>query len=174
MVLILPTETENWALVDPAGMSTDDGADSLPLLSAIVTPPLGAGFTRVTAHLSEVCDSNVAELHARPARAGAGGGGGGGGGASVIEKLWEVPFRLATRNAVVAALTVDAFTVNPALGEPAAMVTDDGIVMLPTAAPSPVVTVNPPAGAGTDALTVQVALPGVVTVAGAQVNALTR
>jgi hypothetical protein len=69
-------------------------------------------------------------------------------------------------------LTVAAFAVNAAVVEPAAMTTDDGIVTLDEE-PMPVITVRPWLGAGADVVTVHVAEPGVMIVAGEQVTAVT-
>jgi hypothetical protein len=96
----------------------------------------------------------------------------GDGGVSVSEKLWEVPFRLVARTAVLFALTAAAVAVKLAEFEPAGTRMADGMVTLDPEA-RPVVTVSPPAGARADNVTVHAAEPGVVTVAGEQVSPVT-
>jgi hypothetical protein len=126
---------------------------------------VGAAAERPTVHEAEPGVVTVAGVQIREATVG-------GGGTSVSEKLCEVPFRLATSTTVVLALTVKAFTVNPAVVDPAATVTDDGTVTL-AAPPAPVVTVSAPVGAGADTVTVHEAEPGVVVVAGVQASEVT-
>lgn len=57
----------------PAGMMIDDGRETaaLLLLSAIVTPPLGAAALRLTEHALASAPMTVASLHVRPLNAGA-------------------------------------------------------------------------------------------------------
>jgi hypothetical protein len=167
LALTVKTFTVNPALVDPAAAITDEGIVTLPdpPPNPIVSPPLGTTADKVTMHEAELGVVTVAGVQASEVTAG-------GGGTSASEKLCEVPFRLATSITVVLALTVEAFSVNPALFDPAAIVTDEGTVTL-AAPPVPVVTVSPPVGAGADIVTVHEAEPGVVTVAGVQARALT-
>jgi hypothetical protein len=136
----------------------------------MLKPPLGAGADKLTVHVADACDASAVGLQVSPVSEASGGRGGGG--TSVSAKFCEVPFRLATSITVVLALTVEAFSVNPALVDPAAIVTDEGTVTL-AAPPVPVVTVSPPVGAGADTVTVHAVEPGVVTVAGVQATALT-
>src|SRR5271169_4110745 len=163
----------NRALVDPAATFTELGAlRKLAFVAWMATfkPPAGAAADRVILQVADVCAVSTVELHANPVRVTAVGGGGGD--VSVSEKLWEVPFRLVARTAVLFALTANALAVKPAEFEPAGTRMADGIVT-PDPEARPVVTVSPPAGAGADKVTVHAAEPGVVTVAGEQVSPVT-
>jgi hypothetical protein len=158
--------TVNPALVDPAATVTDEGIAMLPdpPPNPTVSPPLGAAADKPTVHEAELGVVTVAGVQASEVTVGRGG-------KSVSEKLCEVPLRLATTTTVVVAVTAKALSVNPALVDPAATITDEGTVTL-AAPPVPVVTVSPPVGAGADTVTVHEAEPGVVTVAGVQASAL--
>jgi hypothetical protein len=69
-------------------------------------------------------------------------------------------------------LTAAAVTVKSPAAEPAAITTEDGIVTLAVET-MPVFTASPAVGAGADTVTVHVAEPGVVTVAGEQTSPVT-
>src|SRR6266851_66127 len=124
----------------------------------MLKPPLGAGADKLTVHVAEACDASVVGLQVNPVSEA--GGARGGGGTSVSAKFCEVPFKLANSTTVVLALTVRAFTVNPALVDPAAAITDEGIVTLPDPPPNPIV--SPPLGAAADKVTMHEAELGVV------------
>jgi hypothetical protein len=137
----------------------------------MLKPPLGAGADKLTVHVADACDASVVGLQVNPVSDAVAAGGGGGGGTRVSEKFCEVPFRLAISTTVVLALTVRAFTMKPALVDPPATVTDEGIVILADPPPNPAV--SPPLGAAADKPTVHETEAGVVTVAGVQVSEVT-
>src|SRR5216683_12409 len=134
----------------------------------MLKPPLGAGADKLTVHVADACDASAVGLQVSPVSEGSDRGGGG---TSVSAKFCEVPFKLATSTAVALALTVEAFSVNPALFDPAAAITDEGIVTLPDPPPNPIV--SPPLGAAADKVTMHEAELGVVTVAGVQASEVT-
>ena len=83
-------------------------------------------------------------------------------------KLWELPFRLAFRRADVFAVIAATVAVKVPLVRPAAMPTPLGTAMLVLLLDS--ATLAPPAGADPDSVTVQVEVPGAVTVPSEQLR----
>jgi hypothetical protein len=174
---MLPATAENDALVDPPGTVTDDGTVNGALFANLidtVAPLLGAAADNVTVHTAEACETSAAGLQVSElAVGGAGGGGGGGGGANCRAKLWDVPLSAATRVTVVVAVTAADVAPNVALVVPCATVTEAG-TLTPVVAPAvPSATSSPPLGAGADTVTVQDAVPGVVSGFGEQASAVT-
>ena len=85
-------------------------------------------------------------------------------------KLWEPPLRLALSSADVFVVTEATVAVKVPLVWPVAMPTLPGTMMLVLLLES--ATVAPPEGAAADNVTVQVELPGAVTVPGEQLRLL--
>ena len=83
------------------------------------------------------------------------------------ENVFE-PFRLAVSVAFVSLATAEAVAVNVAVVAPTATVTDPGTLAAPLSLDN--ATLAPPAGAAELNVTVQLLVPGVVTVAGVQLN----
>ena len=83
-------------------------------------------------------------------------------------KLWELPFRLAFRRADVFVVIAATVTVKVPLVRPRAIVTPLGTVMLALLLDS--ATLAPLEGAEPDSVTVQVEVPGAVTVPGKQLR----
>ena len=83
-------------------------------------------------------------------------------------KFWEPPFRLAERSADVLVVTAATVAVNVPLVCVAAILMLAGTVMLPLLLDS--ATVAPPEGAGAESVTVQLEVPGALTVPGEQLR----
>jgi hypothetical protein len=113
----------------------------------------------------------VAGLQTSPLSDGAAGGGEGG--SSGSDKLWDVPFTLATSTADVLTLTVEASAENPAVVAPGGTGTEDGTNTLAPPLATPVATGRPVGGAGLEMVTEHPAEPGVVSGVGAQASAVT-
>jgi hypothetical protein len=116
--------TWKFTVFDPAGTVTEEGSVipgvALARLTAIAVPPVGAADSMVTVH---VADPGVATVTGEQESVR-----GDEGGARASEKLAEPPPKLATMIPVAAVLTEAACAENVPLADPAAMLTEAGIV----------------------------------------------
>ncbi|HLM99785.1 MAG TPA: hypothetical protein VK335_10910 [Bryobacteraceae bacterium] len=170
--LTAPIVALNAEVVAPWPTVTDPGILTLPVLPdtarPTLKPPLGAAADVVTVHDTLPGVVRGFGEHANAVSV----TGGGGGGANWSAKLCELPFKVATNDAVVEALTAAAVALNVAVVAPWAMVTAPGS-LTPAAPPeTPRATLSPPLGAGADAVTVHDAVPGVVSGLGEQDSAV--
>jgi hypothetical protein len=151
------------AAVAPAGIVTPDGTVSAPLLLAMATerPPEGAACDTFAVH--DAVDPEFTEfgVHVTEVTLMTG--------CSVMLTLFATP-AVAVTCAVVVVDTTDAFPANPVDNDPAATVTDTGMMRL--AELLVIVTVIPPAGAAAVNVAVQVVAPDPVIVVGLQLNEL--
>ncbi len=155
----------NAAVAAPAATGTLAGTVSAALLLVSVTViALAAALLSVTVQLDVCPDRMLPGVHATALNTA--------GADSVSVKLFDPPVAVAAvSSAVSSALTAAAVTVKAAVVAEAATGTLAGTAAL--ALPLVSVTVMPPAGAAADIVTVQLAVPGAFTVAGAQLNVLT-
>ena len=160
----------NVAVVAPWATVTEAGIVTLAVLETdtpTLRPPLGAAADVVKVHdaLPGVVRGLGEHVNALSVT------GGGGGGANCSTKLCELPFKVPTNVAVVAALTAATVALNVAVDAPWEMATVAGMLtlaLLDTVRP----TLKPPLGAAADVVKVHDTLPGVVRGLGEHVNAL--
>jgi hypothetical protein len=160
----VPAVTENVAVVVPIAAVTEAGTVRAGLLPArVMDKPLATALLNVIVQVEVSPDLNVAGLQfsdVGTARA-----------RSVSEELTETPFSVTVMVAVVSAVTAEAVAVKVAVDTPAATLTEIGT--LSEALLANKLTIDPPAGAGSVKVTVQVAEPGPVIEDGLQVRLLT-
>jgi len=150
----------NVAVVAPWATVTEAGIVTLAVLETdtpTLRPPLGAAADVVKVHdaLPGVVRGLGEHVNALSVT------GGGGGGANCSTKLCELPFKVPTNVAVVAALTAATVALNVAVDAPWEMATVAGMLtlaLLDTVRP----TLKPPLGAAADVVKVHDTLPGVV------------
>lgn len=151
-----PAVAVKLALVAPRAMVTEEGTTSAALLELkLTTRAAPAAFVRVTVHDPEppeaILDGHATEESAAwPV--------------TVREKVRTTPPDVALKTTLMSADTAAAFAVNVALMEAAGMVRLTGTVTLGLLLARD--TEVPPAGAACVRLTVQVDVPGPLTVAG--------
>jgi hypothetical protein len=151
-------------VVVPAGTMTKPGTvRAAPLLERPTgIPPAGAAVLKVILQIVLSPDATDAGTQLRLD--------GTGGTTSVREAVAEMPLRLAVSTAVLSPVTVDAQALNAAVEAPAATVTEAGVVsksLLPDS-----LTATPPAWAGADRVTMQLAVPFPTSEDGLQVSEL--
>ena len=162
LIVALLVATLNDALVVPAATFTDDGtvASLRSLAREMVTPPAGAAPVRVTVPLALVPAFTVEGDRLTLATTAG----------SIVSVADDVPFAEAVIVAAVVAATGVVVTLNDAVDEPAATVTDDGTLAAALFELS--VTLMPPAGALLLSVTVPLALTPPVTCDGVTVSAV--
>ncbi|MBE0656219.1 MAG: hypothetical protein IH602_00935 [Bryobacteraceae bacterium] len=152
---------------EPAGTETlaGTGRTVLLLLARATANVLEAALLRVTVQVVVCPDSTADGVQASVLNTT--------GAARVTEKVRDPPFAAAVTTAVSFVVTADAVSVNAAVVAEAATVTfaADSVALALLLERA---TDTPPAGAAADSVTVQLAVPGALIVAGVQTSPLTE
>jgi hypothetical protein len=153
---------ENCPIDAPAAIATDDGTSKFPLSldKATVAPPVNAFLLRVRVHVVLAPDCTVAPSQARLDKTG--------GATTVSTAFAEPPFAAALRTALLSVADDTIEATKPPAAEPAGTTTDSGTETTGSLEDS--VTATPPAGAMALSVTVQLAVAGATTLAGAHDN----
>jgi hypothetical protein len=166
----VPAVTLKLALLEPEATTTDAATVNAEWfwVSVTVTPPAGAAPLRVTVQPSVWVEITCDPAHVRAVTV----RGGVAAAFRVSVKERELLFALAVRSTAVVACTADAAdAVNPAVAEPEATVTEEGIETLELFFERD--TDCPPLGAAPLKVTVQLADPGGFRVPGVQLKLFT-
>lgn len=155
----VPVVAEKLAVVDPVGIVTLGGTESVALLldKPMLTFTLAALFKDTTQVVVELLPMEDGEQESEDSCAGA---------LAVSVEACEAPLRVAVTSAVWSEPILATVAVNDALIWPAGTVTVPGTVIFELLLASE--TVDPPAGAALVSVTVQFDVPGALTVAGEQ------
>ena len=149
MDVTVPVVAVNVAVVAPALTRTEAGTATAVLLSASATeePPVGAACDNVTVQVELAPETTVAGAHCTDETAICGG-------VTVMEVVIELPPSDTVTGSLWLEVTVVAVAVKVALLEPAATITEAGMVK---AGGSAMAMLAPPLGAAVERVTVQVA-----------------